>query len=229
VTLIEVLIAVTLLSLLVTGVMLAMRVGLSALSRTNSRLMTNRRIAGAERILQEELEGLVPTMAFCAGNSEGSISRLPFFQGEPASMRFVSTYSLQGGWRGAPQILEFQVASGDQGKGVRLVVNEIPYTGPAGSGRLCAGPPLSFKPIEVTPQSFVLADKLEFCRFSFLEVSLPPDPPHWRPDWVAPRWPLAIRVDMRPLDAESSRLPLTTVTARIRVNRLQEATYSDEQ
>ncbi len=105
VTLIEVLIAVSLLSLLATGVLLAMRVGLGALGRANDRLMSNRRVAGAQRILEQELEGFLPTMALCSANAEGPKSNLPFFEGQPQSMRFVSTYSLEAAWRGLPQIL----------------------------------------------------------------------------------------------------------------------------
>ena len=47
-------------------------------------------------------------------------------------MRLVSTFSLQQAWRGQPQILELFVIPGEDGNGVRLVVNEIPYAGPSG-------------------------------------------------------------------------------------------------
>ena len=55
-------------------------------------------------------------------------------------MRFVSSYSLQQGARGLPRILEFQVIRGEEGKGVRLVVNEQPYTGPRSAGFFVLGP-----------------------------------------------------------------------------------------
>ena len=56
-TLIEVLIAVTLLSLLSVGMLTAMRVGFMAFSKTNTRLMENRRAAGAQ---QFDLRGARP-------------------------------------------------------------------------------------------------------------------------------------------------------------------------
>ena len=65
---------------------------------------------------------------------------------------------------------------GAEGRGVRLVVNEIPYQGPQAAGRLCLGPG-KFFPATAGPNSFVLADKLAFCRFTYLDqpqdVNLP--------------------------------------------------------
>jgi len=52
VTLIEVLIAITLLSLLTTGMLFAMRVGLMAFSKTDTKLMDNRRVVGAQRVVE---------------------------------------------------------------------------------------------------------------------------------------------------------------------------------
>ena len=59
VTLMELLISVLLLSLLSVGLLFALRIGLNAYSKTQTRLMDNRRVAGAQRILEQELEGLV--------------------------------------------------------------------------------------------------------------------------------------------------------------------------
>jgi prepilin-type N-terminal cleavage/methylation domain-containing protein len=230
VTLIEVLIAVTLLSLLSVGILMAMRVGLSALGKANDRLLANRRVAGAQRILEQELEGFVPATAKCSANPEGGGgASVPFFEGQPQAMRLVSTYSLDAAWRGRPQILEFLVIAGEEGKGVRLVVNEIPYTGPVGAGRLClGGVPTRYLPVVAGPRSFVLADKLAYCRFAYLEPVPPPVLERWRPDWVKPTWPLAVRVEMGPLEPEVSRLPLLSVTAPIHVNRLMDLDYADE-
>ena len=58
VTLLELLIAVSLLSLLTLGMLMAMRVGLMAYAKTGDKLMDNRRVTGAQRILQDELMGL---------------------------------------------------------------------------------------------------------------------------------------------------------------------------
>ena len=49
-------------------------------------------------------------------------------------MRLVSTFSLQQGWRGPAEILEMFVIPGEDGEGVRLVVNETPYSRMAAGG-----------------------------------------------------------------------------------------------
>ncbi len=240
VTLIEVLIAVSLLSLLSVGMLMAMRVGLNALNKTNDRLIDDRRVVGVERILEQEIAGLVPVTALCLPGPEMPRIRLPFFQGEPQAMRFVSTYSLGDASRGMPQILEYLVIPGENGRGVRLVVNEIPYTGPEGAGLLCMGfaPDAApgaaaprFRPVEAGPRSFVLADKLAACRFRYLEGPLPGQPPNaprqWRDRWTRIEWPLGVRVELQPLELDPSRLRPVTVTAPVRVQRTQDTTYAD--
>ena len=62
----ELLISVVLLSMLSVGLLFALRIGLNAYSKTQTRLMDNRRVVGAQRILEEELEGLMPVVAPCA-------------------------------------------------------------------------------------------------------------------------------------------------------------------
>ncbi len=172
VTLIEVLIAVVLLSALSVGMLLSLNVALRALHKADEKLLADRRVAGAQRILVQELEGLVPVMAPCGERLDASGSRVVFFPGEPQTMRLVSTFSLQEGWRGPALILELVVIPGDEGKGVRLVVNERPYT-QIDASRACiditrspGGGTAQFTPIEASPSSFVLADQLAYCRFS---------------------------------------------------------------
>jgi len=155
---------------------------------------------------------------------------LMFFQGEPQSMRLASTYSLQQGERGLPMILEFQVVPGEDGQGVRLVVNEHWYTGPRGAGVYClgtstapdSGPPGPvFAPIGVGPDSFVLVDKLAYCRFSFRDLRTPPaETPIWVQRWVKPILPNAIRIEMAPLAPDLGRLQPVTLTIPVHVTRL---------
>ena len=226
VTLMELLIAVVLLSLLSVGLMFALRIGLTAYSKTQTRLMDNRRVAGAQRILEQELEGLVPVVAKCGGGMEGGGTPAAFFQGEPETMRLVSTFSLQGAWRGQPQILEIFVIPGSAG-GVRLVVNEIPYQGPLAAGKLCLGPHKFFG-ASAGPTSFVLADKLAFCRFTYLEQ--PPDvnaPSQWVPRFAGEDWPRAVRIDMAPIEPDASRLQPITAVAPIHIFRRLEIPYAD--
>jgi prepilin-type N-terminal cleavage/methylation domain-containing protein len=82
-TLIEVLIAVTLLSLLSVGMLTAMRVGFMAFSKTNDKLMENRRVAGTQRVVQEQLEGMMPVVAPCGDAPELPRPRPPSSRASP--------------------------------------------------------------------------------------------------------------------------------------------------
>jgi len=240
VTLIEVLIAVTLLSALSVGMMLALQVALQTLHKTDEKLLANRRVAGAQRVLLQELEGLIPVMPPCMGRPDLTASRFVFFQAEPQTMRLVSTFSLQQGWRGPAQILVMFVIPGEEGKGVRLVVNETPYTR-IGAGQACAdmtpdpvvGFMVHFTPAAASPKSFVLADQLAYCRFSYLVAPAAPQgqpqvqPPQWMPTATGTGWPEAIRVDMAPLVVDPSHLQPITVTAPIRIHRSWSIHYED--
>ena len=63
VTLIEILIAVSLLSLLSVGILLAMRIGFNTMDKVDSRLVSNRRVSYARRIIENEIAGYTYTMA----------------------------------------------------------------------------------------------------------------------------------------------------------------------
>jgi hypothetical protein len=221
----ELLIAVTLFSLLSLGMLYAFRIGLTAYQRTQSKLMENRRIAGAQRILEQELQGMMPVVALCGAGPEGGGVKTPFFQGEPMVMRLVSSFSLQEASRGMPQVLEFLVAPAD--KGVRLLVNEYPYAGPAAIGRLCPEPN-RYIPVSMSEHSFVLADKLAYCRFTYLDIPLQFRAlPIWGPRFEGKTWPRAVRIEMAPLEIDSSKLQPISVTALIRVHRNPEIPYGD--
>ena len=237
VTLMEVLIAVTLLSLLTVGMAMAMRVGFNAFAKTDGKLMDNRRVAGAQRILEQEIGGMMPIVLPCLGGADAAGgARFALFQGEPQVMRLASAFSLQQAWRGQPQILELFVIPGDDGRGVRLVVNEIPYH-PVAAGRLCAGFVADpngaglthYLPPRTSEHSFVLADKLAYCRFSYLQHPVPDItlPQLWLPNLAYQGWPQAVRVEMAPLEGDPSLLQPTSITVPLRVYRAPEIQYGD--
>ena len=237
VTLIEMLIAVTLLSLLTLGMLMAMRVGLMAYYKTGEKLMENRRVTGAQRLLEDELMGLMPVTPPCMGRPELASLHFNFLQAEPQRMRMVSGFSLQEGWRGHPQILEFLVIPGKDGRGVRLVVNEIPYT-PTTAGKACVGTTPSpdigatvpvFAPVEAGPNSFILADQLSSCQFSYYTGSgRDNDPIAWRSAATGRGWPHGIRIEMAPIEPDPSRLQPITVTAPLFLHRSLEVQYEDK-
>ena len=228
VTLIEVLIAVTLLSLLSAGMVYAMRLGLNAFSKTDDKLMFNRRVVGAQRILEQQLGGLVPVVTTCG--EKGPV--FGYFQGEQQVMRLVTAFSLTQASRGLPQILEIFVIPGEGG-GVRLVMNETQYTGPVTAGAACIGPgengAFQFYPPQPKETSFVLADKLSYCRFQyFTPAERATEPPTWKQGWAHKGWPQAIRVEMAPLEPNPARLQPISVTAPIYLYRSPDFHYVDQ-
>jgi general secretion pathway protein J len=232
VTLLEVLVAVTLLSLLAVGMMFALRIGLFAFARTNSRLMEDRRVAGSQRAIQQELQGLIPVTAPCAGQQ-----KTVMFQGGPESLTMISGFSLQQAWRGRPQILQMFLAPDDEG-GMRLLVNETPYTGPAAMDGICIGAtpdPTSFgtavaqfqRPAQMD-RSFVLADRLSRCRFFYLTPSAKVgEPGEWVQSWTKGSWPAGIRIEIVPSSPNPARLQPISVTVPMYVNRSPEVEYAD--
>ncbi len=58
VTLIELVIAITLVSLITLGIVFAMRIGLNTLERSNARFIANRRVLGVDRAMHQQLGGL---------------------------------------------------------------------------------------------------------------------------------------------------------------------------
>jgi prepilin-type N-terminal cleavage/methylation domain-containing protein len=239
VTLIEVLIAVALLSVLSLGILFALRIGLNALEKANHRLMDNRRITGAQRILEQQIAGFMPVIAIVALAPDAPGMKIPFFEGRAQAMRFVSSYSLGEASRGLPQVLEFQVIPGEEGRGFRLVVNENPYTGPRSAGVFSLGPgpdpelgvvTQRFVPIAVGPRSFVLADRLAFCRFSYLGMVPGMPVEQWQRGWIpVNQWPLGIRIEMASLDKDSTSLKPLTVTAPVHVDRFPIFDYAEEE
>jgi prepilin-type N-terminal cleavage/methylation domain-containing protein len=231
VTLIEILIAISLLSLLSVGMLISMRIGFNTMEKVDSRLISDRRVSYARRIVEDEISGYMYSFAIWHPSPDNG-RVVPFNQWEPQTMRFVTAYSLQDAWRGRPQIAALQVIPGADGRGVRLIVNEIPYTGPEQAGQTIASidqdSTVNYVPVVPGSQSFVLADRLSFCRFSYLQP-IPTAPFQiWRPDWALRQTlPKGVRIDMAPLDTSPADLHVSTVTVAFHVNTTPGTTYAD--
>jgi general secretion pathway protein J len=225
VTLIELLIAISLVGLLTAGMMYAMRIGLTTMERSNERLLANRRVLGVDRIMHQQLASIMPVKAECGGpNGPGAV--VPFFEGEPQTLRFASSYSLEEATRGYPRILEYHVIPGREGRGVRLVVNESLYTGPLSAGAACVGlQPAAggqlgrYRPVEVGAASFVLADNLDYCTFSYKEELRDPPFERWHPVWRSAKLPAAVRINLAPLPDSAGRVHVMPVTVSLKITR----------
>jgi prepilin-type N-terminal cleavage/methylation domain-containing protein len=236
VTLIEMLIAITLVTLLSTGILYAMRLGLGALEQTNRKFTDNRRALGSLRVLDQQLAGVVPAQITCGG---GRADQGPlFFSGAQNSLQFVSSYTLEEAARGYPRIVEYVVMRGDpaRGGGVRLIMQETPYTGPFSLQPYCGGlgsdpfyrsPTAVLRPVRLGPRPFVIADQLAYCRLSYLRVHPNTFQRNWEPSYTGAVLPAAVRIEMAPLRPDPARVQLTTTTISLHVSRTTFEPYAD--
>jgi len=220
-TLIEMTIAVTLVAAIISGLLISMRTGLAAYQRVNQRLDDNRRAMGLDQALHRQLGGMMPESAPCGVGA----ARIPVFDGTPSWLRFVSSSSLADGARGYPRIIEYLVDLDPRG-GVRLMMNERVYSGPASLLPLCANN--GFLPVTLNPQSFEMAGRLAYCRFGY-RVTAPDfvSGGDWLPVWQAPNLPRAVRIEMAPIDSGPSRLPMLTVNVPVHITRDVLGPYAD--
>jgi hypothetical protein len=200
--------------------------------------MDNRRVAGAQRIVEQELEGLIPVTAPCLGAGGEGGPKVPMFSGQPTHLTLISTFSLQQAWRGRPQVLQFFTRPSENG-GLSLVVNELPYTGPKFVGSICTGiaqsqeAPGNFGQFTVpsaSPTTFVLADRLRTVGFQYLrrpEKQKGEEAGVWLPAWQRPDWPAGIRIVMEPLETTAARLQPVTITAPVYIYRTPGVDYVD--
>lgn len=235
VTLMELIVAVSLVGLLSLGILYSIRIGLAAMEKSGQRMLADRRVMGTQRILEQQIAGFMAAAMECRAQ-DGPPRKTTFFQGGADTLRFVSSYSLQEGARGYPRVLEYAVIPGDKGAGVRLVVNEFLYTGPASLGPVCQGiapdpstgaPIPILQPVQIGPASFVLADKLAYCRFVYKRGMPPPVLEEWMPAWIHPYYPQAIRIELAPLQPDKAVLPLLSLTLPVHVSRDPLVQYVD--
>jgi prepilin-type N-terminal cleavage/methylation domain-containing protein len=224
-TLVELVISITLVSLISVGMLTAMRTSLLTLEKTRARLDDNRRVAGLEQMIRQQLGGAMFVRGDCATSGPG-VAPVAVFSGTSQSLYFVSSYSMTEGSRGYPRFLEYLVAP-DQFGTVKLLVNERLYSGPATTVPFCLN--TVFLPVTLGPDSFVVAGRLASCRIYYQER----DPVtqmggKWVDGWNRPDLPAGIRIEIIPADQDQRRIPLVSVTVPLHVTRQPDVLYADQ-
>jgi prepilin-type N-terminal cleavage/methylation domain-containing protein len=214
VTLLELLVAMTLFSLLSTAVFFSLRTGIGSLDRSREAFRALRRELGTERALERLLTGILRVDAAFLPPGASVPLAAPYFQGHTRVMRFVTANSLEEGARGMPRLAELAVLERPGRDGFRLIVNEYPYFGPHFAGSTILGrlpdpelgvPLLAFRPVTAGPRSYVLADRLTDARFAYLNARLGL-PDVWLTRWTEERLPPVIRVELGAGRAVTSRV-----------------------
>jgi general secretion pathway protein J len=221
-TLIEILVAVSLLGLLSVGIVTSLEVGANSWQRARTSLTLDRRIATANAILHSGISGIAPVLAEVPPDRHTGLQNLIFFQGEPQSMRFVSSYSVTEGRRGGLQIVELQIVDSERGR--RVLLNQMPYRGPLSVGMLVAGfvrdenfprGRVIFQPIQPRATSLIILDELQDCQFVYLK---PPGqymgPSVWIDYWDETYMlPVAVAIRLTPQGGSERLLPVSIVAA----------------
>ncbi len=217
VTLIELMVVITLVASISTGMLMAMRIGVNTLEKTQTRLEENRRAMAVQQLIGRQIGGVIPVLAACEGLHAA-------FNGTPDVLHLVTSYSLEEGARGYPRVVEYRVLPDPLG-GARLVMSELIYSGPPSTTPACPGnlfPPQA--------GGVVLAEQLAYCRFAYHEA-IPDavDQGNWFFVWDRPLLPSAVRIEMAPRETNPTRLPIATLHIPIHVSREIPGTYVDQQ
>lgn len=216
-TLLELLISITIVSLLATIILFGWRIATSAWQRANSRLSQDRTVLASHHLLQQQMASMVPYRARTQRGGQEF-----FFQGEPQAARFLSLYSLTSRARSGLYLIEYQVTE-QPGGTKQLLLNEIPVTSREELGALITGAEanprgrvLQFAPFERGPQTVVLLDDLEECRFEYYSYR-PPEPGVWTDQWTSFNEELPRSMTIRAVSSvDSSGLLPVSITSSIR-------------
>lgn len=223
-TLIELIIAITLVAAISAALLTTMRNALMTMERTQTRLEEARRAAGLQDLVRRQIGAVMPVRGVCGGTNANLLS--PVFRGNAARLLLVSSDSLAGGSRGTPSVLLYAVQPNPDGT-VRLEVTETPFSGPLSTAPLCAAALSGLPVANVAP--VVVYARLAFCRFLYRRMN--PDTyvgqGPWLVDWTLPALPYAVRVEMAAAPGGEARMPVGPITVPLRIARLPGVQYGD--
>jgi len=209
-TLLELLVAITIVSLLSTTILFGWRIAANAWGRASELVEEQRRVAATHQVLQEQMAAMVPYSPWTRQGMQDV-----FFQGEPQTARFLSRYSLENRAGSGLYLIEYEIAEQMDGT-CQLLMNEAPLRNPDEAGGVfasveqsAAGPILRFVPVERTAKTRVLLEGLEECRLEYYRPAGPQEPGAWVEQWTSrgvelPRC-MAIRIAPRAASNEPVR------------------------
>lgn len=224
-TLLELMIAITLVAAISAGLLTSLRNGLMTLQRTQQRLQENRMALGIQDLIRRQIAGAMPVKGQCG--TEVSSPAIEIFRGNAGAMLLVSNESMTEGSRGYPRVALYQVRGNANGT-LRLELVETLFSGPASTAPFCeADPRVVHAPPQAAP--FILLDNLAFCRIRYQNINLNTlfgrEPAE---DWQQPILPYAIRIDMAPAPGSASRMPVGNITVPLRISRGPGEAYENE-
>jgi prepilin-type N-terminal cleavage/methylation domain-containing protein len=217
VTLLELLVSVTIVSLLATTALFAWRAGVSGWEKASVRLEHDRTVLAVHELLTEQIASMTP---YVAPMERGG--RVMFFQGEADTARFVSRHSLTHRAASGLYLVEYHVT--EQENATRqLLIQEEPLWGPGELTARVIGIDtesgvmrVRFQPFERGPEAAVLLEGLRECRFEYYERGTPASPGTWTSEWSGNpnEVPSAMRIHAIAAE-DSGDLKPVTITAKV--------------
>ena len=215
-TLIELMIAITLVAAIVAGMLAALRGGLLTLERVQTRIQDSRAALGLDQLIRRQIGGVLPAAGEC-GQGDAQAVKAPVFRGNAAAMLMVTSYSMTEGARGYPRLTEYRVLPNNDGT-ARVEVSEMLFPSPATTARFCA-PPNVLRPLEPAPGHLVIVPRVASARMFYREVNpVTRLGGAWFSEWTGPNLPYAIRIDLD---------PGASITVPLHVTRDYQEFYAD--
>jgi prepilin-type N-terminal cleavage/methylation domain-containing protein len=208
-TILELLIAVTLVAAISAGLLTAMRNGLLTMERTQHRLTENRRALGLQDLVARQIAGAVPILGLCGTpDSAGSFWA---FRGHASALMLVTNASLAQGSRGYPHVVSYHVLPNRDGT-VRLEMTEALFPSPAGTIPFCDASGMPLIPATTTPPT-VIYDRLAYCTFSY-QIRNPGSllGTTWMEDWYLPQLPAVVRIELAAAPGSAPNMPVRPIT-----------------
>lgn len=226
-SLIELMIAITLVAAISAGLLTAMRNGLLTVEKTQSRLDDARRAIGVQDLIRRQIGAAVPARGICTRDQLQQL--VPIFRGDNTQMLMVSSQSMTEGARGALRLLYYRVQSNRDGS-YRLEMTEMPFSGPFSTANACDPAPGILRIPESAVKPVVLLDNLAACQFRYRSLSfdtlLAYGP--WLDKWIYPFLPFSVVIEMQPGPKADTRMPIATIAIPLHVSRNPDDTYADE-
>jgi type II secretory pathway component PulJ len=180
----ELLISMTVLSLLATTILFSWRIAAGAWQKASTHLERSRTVLAVNQLLEEQIASMVP---YRVATSSGTPAL--FFQGEGQTARFLSRYSMAGRANSGLYRIEYQIFDAPDGT-KQLLMNEYAVRSREELGSLMTAPEPSlaeqlfrFAPFQNTAQTFTLLNGLKDCRFEYYKPPIQLEPGSWVSLW----------------------------------------------
>lgn len=219
VTLIELIIAISLVAAISAGMLSAFRMGLTTLDRTQLRLEDNRIAVSKLDTIRRHIGGAMPANGLCQGGLQPVLNTV--FRGDAANLLLATNESLTEGSRGYPRIALYRILPNLDGT-FRLTVEEYWFSGPYSTIPFCQAGGLIRQPMVPAPpeSTLVLFERLGAARFEYRQLSLAT---HlglkWQDNWVSFTLPYAVRLHLAAPPGSPPRMPLGVITIPFHITK----------